>query len=301
MSLLPVAVAVVAAALLGTAGVAQRRAALAVPTFGAGDLGLVGALARRPWWWIGTVASVAGLGLQVLALTLGSIIVVQCALTSSIIFTTVAERLVLGRRPPGRAWLGTGLTALGLTGLLVALSPTAGTVASPSAASTIVAAVLCVVAMAAAVARSRRSPRSGALGLALATGLGYGVTAVQLKVVGTQAALGVGAALLHPALYVAAVLGPLSIMLSQHALQRGRHALGVVSVILMTDPLVGLVAGPLWFGERVATTADALMAAVLAAAVLVLGVRLVQTGPAPGPTAPAPAEHPARRRELVRG
>lgn len=296
MTLASVAVAVVAAALLGTAGVAQRRAALGVPTFGAGDPRLIRALIRRPWWWVGTVASVAGLGLQVLALTLGSIIVVQCALTSSIVFTTVAERLLLGRRPPARAWLGTGLIALGLIGLLVALSPMVAVTASPPTAATVAVAVGCLAMMAAAVVRSRR--HSGEIGLAAATGLGYGVTAVQLKTVGTQLALGAGSLLTHPALYLAAALGPLSILLSQHALQRGRHALAVVSVILMTDPLVGLLAGLLWFGERVSTSADALTGAALGVAVLVLGMGLVQSRSVPT-TEPADDRAP-RRGELVR-
>jgi len=79
------AVAVAAAAVLGTAAVAQRRAALDVPVHAVGSPRLVAALVRRRWWWIGTAASVAGLLLQVLALALGPIIVVQSAMTSSIV------------------------------------------------------------------------------------------------------------------------------------------------------------------------------------------------------------------------
>ena len=79
------AVAVAAAAVLGTAAVAQRRAALDVPVHAVGSPRLVAALVRRRWWWIGTAASVAGLFLQVLALALGPIIVVQSAMTSSIV------------------------------------------------------------------------------------------------------------------------------------------------------------------------------------------------------------------------
>jgi uncharacterized membrane protein len=280
-SLASVLFAVMAAALLGTASVAQRHAALDVPTFGAGDPRLVSALVGRPWWWIGTVASVAGLGLQVLALTLGSIIVVQSVMTSSIVFTTVAERLLLGHRPPARAWVGMGLTALGLAGLLLSLAPTAGASAGPSAWSTLVVAAVCLAGMAAAVAWSRRSPSAaghGVLGLAAATGLGYGVTAIQLKSVGTQLAAGLTAPLAHPALYVAAVVGPLSILLSQHALQQGRRALAVVSLILVIDPIVGLLGGLMWFGEVVATGAGALAGAGLGVAAMVAGVFLTQAG-----------------------
>jgi drug/metabolite transporter (DMT)-like permease len=303
-----IAAALVAAALLGVASVAQRRAALTVPTFGAGDLRLVTTLTRRPWWWAGTAAAVAGLGLQVLALALGPIIVVQCVLTSSIVATTVAEWLLLGHRPHRRSWTGMALTALGLAGLLAALNPTTGTGAVPSPAATLGVAACCVSVMAAAIAWSRHPgghpPGTGRTGigrvlaLAACTGLGYGVTAVQLKSIGTQLASGPLAPLQHPALYVALVLGPLSILLSQHALQQGRLATAVVSLILVVDPLVGLTAGPLWFGERIDTGLVSLAAAAVCAVTLLAGVGLTQVGSldvGPSPSAPIPARPPAAR------
>jgi hypothetical protein len=136
------------------------------------------------------------------------------------------------------------------------------------------------------------------LALAACTGLGYGVTAVQLKSIGTQLASGPVAPLQHPALYVALVLGPLSILLSQHALQQGRLATAVVSLILVVDPLVGLMAGPLWFGERIDTGLVSLAAAAACAVTLLAGVGLTQVGSLdvlPSPSAPIPARPPAAR------
>jgi hypothetical protein len=173
------------------------------------------------------------------------------------------------------------LTALGLAGLLAALNPTTGTGAVPSPAATLVVAACCVSVMAAAIAWSRHPgahpPGTGRTGigrvlaLAACTGLGYGVTAVQLKSIGTQLASGPLAPLQHPALHVALVLGPLSILLSQHALQQGRLATAVVSLILVVDPLVGLTAGPLWFGERIDTGLVSLAAAAACAVTLLAG------------------------------
>ena len=84
-----------------------------------------------------------------------------------------------------------GLTALGLAGLLGSLPPMAGTAAVPPAGSTLAVAAACAAAMPAAVAcrAPTAAPGSGAgrvLALAVATGLGYGITAVALKTVGTQ-------------------------------------------------------------------------------------------------------------------
>jgi len=289
------AVALAAAALLGSASVAQRHATLTVPAYGAGDPRLVRALVRRPWWWLGTLASVAGLGLQVLALALGSIIVVQTVMTSSIVFTTVAERLLTRRRPRATLWPGVALTGLGLVGLLVALDPTAGASTVPPGGSTLVVAAGCLAVMAAAVAWSRSPAPAGSgagrvLALAAATGLGYGVTAVQLKTVGAQLATGLAVPLQHPALYVAIFLGPPAILLSQAALQQGRLATAVVSVILVVDPLVGLAAGLLWFGETVTLGADALLCAI----VLLAGFVLTQRGAGYAvPVRPPPARPPA--------
>jgi drug/metabolite transporter (DMT)-like permease len=273
------ATALAAAALLGSAGAAQRHAALTVPAYGAGDPRLVTALTRRPWWWIGTGASVAGLALQVVALALGPIIVVQSTMISSIVFTTVAEGLLTGRRPRGSTWSGVGLTGLGLVGLLAALRPTAGSGAVPPAGSTLAVAAGCAVLMVAAVTWSRTSapPASGAgrvLALAVATGLGYGITAVALKTVGTQLTTGLAEPLRHPALYVALALGPSAILLSQAALQQARLATAVVSVILVVDPLVGLIAGLFWFGETVDLDTDAVVCAI----VLLAGVVLTHGG-----------------------
>ncbi|WP_433038338.1 DMT family transporter [Actinomycetospora sp. CA-053990] len=271
-------VAVVAAALLGSASVAQQRATRAVPTYRAGDPRLVGALVRRPWWWAGTVASLGGLGLQVLALTLGPIIVVQSTMTSSIVSVTLAEWAILGRRPTARATAGMLLTTVGLVGVLLALSPTPGPVgAAPSTTATWVLGATCAATVVALTAWARRGRGAAAsLAPALATGLGYGVTAIALKLVGTQLAGGWLEPLTHPALYVALVLGPFSILLSQNALQHGRVVTAVVSLILVVDPLVGLVAGILGFGEQVTVTAASIALAAGSGVVLLLGIGVIQ-------------------------
>ena len=227
------AAALAAAALLGSAAAAQRHAALTVPAYGAG----IPASSQhypRPWWWIGTGRRSPGSGLQVLALALGPIIVVQSVMTSSIVFTTVAEGLLTGRRPRGSTWSGVGLTGLGLVGLLAALRPTAGTGAVPPAGSTLAVAAGCLVLMLAAVTWSRTAapPGSGAgrvLAVAAATGLGYGITAVALKTVGTQLTAGLAGRSSTPR-STSAALGPPAILLSQAALQQGRLVTAVVSV-----------------------------------------------------------------------
>ena len=275
-SLLPVLCAVAAATLLGCATVAQRRG-MTAPVPGSGTGGLVATLVRSGWWWAGTIASVAGLGLQFLALSTGPLIVVQTIMVASIVVTTLAESLLLRRRPTVRRWTGMAMTTLGLAAVLLALSPTAAAVAvTPSATSLIVLAGLTLAVSAGAALRAGATTTTG-IALSVATGLGYGVTAVVLKTVGTELASGWAVPLGHPALWIAVVVGPLSVLLSQHALRRARAVAAAVSVIVVIDPVVGLLAGIAWFGEHVVVTPLSLTAALAAAAAVVAGIVLGHT------------------------
>lgn len=241
--------------------------------------GLVATLVRSRWWWAGTLGTLAGLGLQFLALTIGSLIVVQTTMVASIVMTTLAESLLLRRRPGTLRWTGMIMTTLGLATVLLALSPTpaAGTV-TPSATSMLVLAGLTLTVSAGAALWARATASAG-LALSVATGLGYGVTAVALKTVGAELGSGWTVPLGHPALWTAVVVGPLSVLLSQHALRRARAVAAAVSVIVVIDPLVGLLAGIAWFGEHVVATPLSLSVALAAAVAVIAGIVLGHSEP----------------------
>jgi drug/metabolite transporter (DMT)-like permease len=279
-SLAAALVAGAAAILLGASSVAQRRGMAAT---GEEDerTGLLATLVRRGWWWVGTAASVGGLALQFLALTLGSLIVVQTTLVGSIVATTLAEWLLLGRAPSRRRWAGIGLTTTGLATVLLALSPTAGSASRLPSATAMLLLGGVTLALSAGAAWRSRSPSTTGLALSVATGLGYGVTAIALKSVGAQLASGWTGPLVHPALWIAVVVGPLSVLLSQHAFRRARAVAAVVSVIVVFDPVVGLLAGVAWFGEHLVVTPASLMTALVAAAAVVVGIVASHSEPRP--------------------
>ena len=299
-SILAAGIAVVAAGLLGASSVAQRRGMLAPEPAGPATSrgGLFATSTTSPWWWIGTIASIAGLALQFLALSLGSLIVVQTTMVSSIAATTLAERLLLGRRPGRYGWAGMAFAATGLVGVLWALAPATMVSAVPSGTVMVALGGVGLLGIALAALRARSSS-GGSLSLAAATGLGYGITAVALKTVGAQLADGWSAPLSHPALWLAVILGPASVLLSQHALHRARRVAAVVSLIVVLDPVVGLVAGAAWFGEQVASTPTALAAAVAAACTIIAGIVLSQSGPAPNREGGVPAATAAREHQEV--
>jgi drug/metabolite transporter (DMT)-like permease len=287
-------VAGTAAVLLGTSSVAQRRGMAATDEAPARS-GLLATLVRSGWWWVGTAASVGGLALQFLALTLGSLIVVQTTLVGSIVATTLAEWLLLGRTPGRRRWAGMVLTTTGLATVLVALSPTAGSASHLPSSTELLVLGGVTLALSAGAAWRARSPAATGLALSVATGLGYGVTAIALKSVGAQLGSGATVPLGHPALWVALVVGPLSVLLSQHAFQRARAVVAAVSVIVVIDPVVGLLAGVAWFGEHVALTPTSLVAALAAAAAVVVGIVASHAGPRP----PASTDDPPPWRSVL--
>lgn len=267
----------------GTAVVAQQRAA---HELGGADHRLLG----RPWWLAGTGASVLASLLQAAALTDGAVVVVQALVATAIAWTAIGEAVLERRRPSRRVVLGVVLAVAGPLLVVVLLGTTGSGATTVALASPTVLATLAGAAalVAAGLGWARRSPGPpGAVGLALACGVGYGVAASLLAVLARAVATDPGPVLADPQLVVAAILlvlvGPTSFVLSQRALARARRAGPVVTTILLADPLTATVAGVAWFGERIALDVAAAGGLVLAVGLAVLGVRLLD--PAPHPVA----------------
>lgn len=89
--------AFVAALLFAVSAVAQQRAAAAVPE----GAGLLRSLARNPRWWAGIIGDGGGFAFQVAALALGSVLVVQPILVTSLVFALpLAQRFGAVRVTP---------------------------------------------------------------------------------------------------------------------------------------------------------------------------------------------------------
>ena len=203
-----------------------------------------GPLGAQPLVVGGHVGTVGGLGLQFLALAIGPLIVVQTTMVASIVATTLAEWLLLRRRPGRRRWGGMVLTGLGLATVLLALSPTVATVAvTPSAAAIVVLAGITLAVSAFAALRARIPPRREESGCpsrpASATA---SPPWPSRRWVPSSPRDG-------PCRWAIPPCGPHASsdrsrsLLSQHALRRARAVAAAVSVIVVIDPLVGLLAG----------------------------------------------------------
>ena len=126
MTIVAAGLALVAAALFAVAAAAQQRAAAQVPDERARGLGLIRVLLRRPLWWVGTGGDLAGYAAQAAALGLGSLVLVQPLLVTTLLFALPLAAWWSGRRlsRADAAWALVLSAALAL--FVVVAEPTAG-------------------------------------------------------------------------------------------------------------------------------------------------------------------------------
>lgn len=299
-----VGLSLVSAVAYATAAVAQERlAARSEP-----KTGLLTLLRRGAWWWsVGLNAT--GALLHVVALTYGSLTVVQ-----PLGALTLVAAVPLGARRAGRQvskgeWQGTAFTLVGLAAILLAAAGTA-----PSETLTLWQALgVAAVALALVGVLTRPGARPG-LRHAAASGITSGVASALTQTVTVAAAVGGTTAL--PlwqvglvALMVAAFASG-GLLLSQTAYRGGLGA--PLAVLTLANPVAAAAIGLTLLGERLQGGALGIAAAAVGAVVAARGVFLLTrssavTG-APEPAGPAPEEprphpepvmrtEPARRTE----
>ncbi|HEX7322220.1 MAG TPA: DMT family transporter [Mycobacterium sp.] len=115
-----------AALCIAIGDVIQQRAAHSVIEEPVGHLRLFTALLRDRLWWSGGVAAVAGVALQSAALALGSVLLVEVLLVTSLLFALPLSARVDHRRVSSSTWLWAGLLAGAQAIVIVVGHPTAG-------------------------------------------------------------------------------------------------------------------------------------------------------------------------------
>ncbi len=234
---------------------------------------LLGRLARRPRWAAGTALSGAGGGLQVLALVLAPLTVVQPTLALGLVALLVLARLVLGERPGRRELLAVAAIVAGVAAVGLAAPPHAGrSPAGPALA--IELAVLALLLAAPFVARRADArPRLAVAGAAC----GDALAALALKLAADELHRGrVPAAAAWAAL--AAAAGATALTAEMSALQH-LPATHVAPVVVALQVLVPVATAPALLGESWHATPGGGL--VLGAAVAVVAAAAAVLGSAP--------------------
>lgn len=289
MTLLAGALAVLAALLFAIASVAQRGAAADVPDDEARGGRLILRLVRSPRWWAGTVGDTGGFVVQAAALGVGSLLLVQPLLVTTVLFALPLEARLTGRRI-GRSEVRWALVLVAALALFVVVGePTAGRDRAPLH-HWLPALVVLLVVLAGCVllAGRRRGPRRAAM-LAVATGLAYGLVAALTKSV--VDALGDGPVELLTSwetwALVVAVLG--GTWLQQAAFGAGPLAASLPAVTV-GEPIVAAVLGVVVLFEQVRADGPEWILIGLLVVLMVVATAALSRSSAASAATPDPAD-----------
>jgi drug/metabolite transporter (DMT)-like permease len=267
-----------AAAVTSALGIVIRqRATLEIPQEEGVSTTMFKKLVRNRLWWAGTAVASSGYGFQALALTWGSLILVQPLLVSALLFALPMSARMAHRRVTTHDWVWALVLTFGLATFVTLARVQPGNY-KPLPAVWILATVLCVAVVAACVIGGARSEgRRRALLIATAVGVLFGVVSVLTKVtVQRLNTEGLWGTMIVPAPYLVVILGVGATLLQQSAFHAGALQTSVPTMLVL-EPLVAVSLGVIVLGEALSVTdprtvaALALAVAAMAAATIALG------------------------------
>lgn len=278
---LTIVLSLVAAFLFAVAAVLQQRGTTTVDDRDALGAGMLASLVRRPVWVLGMVTDVVGFGVQAWALAIGSLLLVQPLLVTTLLFALPLAARANRRRLSGEEWQWSGVLVASLGCFVVLGQPTAG-VDRPSLASWLPVLVICVPVAVVCVWSARPLPHGTrrSLLLAIAAGLLLGLSGPMTKAGIDGLADGVAAGLLTWELWGMAITAALGTFWQQSSYQAGdvQTSLPTVSVL---RPVVAMALGLTAYEETLVI--DGAVDLLLVAAVVGMVTATIKLGRLAGP------------------
>jgi drug/metabolite transporter (DMT)-like permease len=260
-----------AALLYATASVLQQHSAAAEPVAQSMRIVLLARLVRNPLWLLGGVADVAGFGLQAVALSRGTLVLVQPLLVVGLLFALPFGARFNGSRMGRDAWVSAVAVCAGLAVFQSVADPTAGrdTIASATWVLLLIASGGLAVLL--ALAGVRANGWAKAVLLSAGTGTTYGMAAALIKTVGHELSSGLAPTLGHWEPWTLAAVGIAGMLMAQSAFQAGSLDVSLPTMTVV-DPVVSILIGSLAFDERLSASAPAVAAEVVSLIVMAAGV-----------------------------
>jgi drug/metabolite transporter (DMT)-like permease len=246
---LAAAFALGAALLIAAGDVFQQRSAHEVTDAPVGHVALMLRLLVNKQWWLGSLLATAGFGLQAAALGLGSVVLVQALLATSVVFALPLSARYAGRRITGRQWLWALVLAAAVSVIVTVGEPTEGQ--SRGSLRTWALVIGCLgpaIALCLLIARLRTGRPVAAVLLGAVSGSLWGVFAVLTKGLVDQLDQGIVALLTTPELYGWVLVAITATTLQQSAFRAGSMSASLPAVSA-SEPLVGSVLGIVVLGE----------------------------------------------------
>ena len=240
-------------------------------------------LLRDGQWWLGSVVAAVGFALQAAALGLGSVLLVQALLVTSLLFALPISARLSHRRVSRWEWTWAALLAAAVAVIVTVGNPTAGHSRASFETWTAVIAVLgpalvvCVVG-----ARIWSGPVSAVL-LAVVSGALWGLFAVLTKGVVDRIDDGVWALLRTPELYVWVLVAIAGTSWQQSSFRAGALTASLPTMTV-AEPVVGSVLGIAVLGETLRPGDAGWLTLIVAVAVMVVATAALARGEAAGAT-----------------
>lgn len=273
---LVVLLSLLAAVFLAIGIVVRQRATMDVPPEHGVSAVMVLTLLRRPLWWAGTAAAVAGYVFQALALIHGSLLLVQPILVSALLFALPMSAHLAQRRVTRGEWAWALLLTVALAVFVVLAKTRPGDYEASIPISALVALICTAAVTACVIVAVRTIGWRRAVLLAVAVGVLFGVVAVLTKLVmHVLTNDGVGSVLMTPVLYLLVVLGILAVLLQQSAFHAGSLHTSVPTMLVL-EPVIAVVLGAVVLGEHM--TVDGVKAVAISVALIAMTAATIALG-----------------------
>ena len=232
----PAILAIIAAALIATGTVLRQRASLRDGRITAG-------------WWVGAVIAIIGFSFQAWALGLGSILLVQPLIVLAVLFALPMEARVDHERPSRADWMwGAVLVGTVVTFLLVARpTPTDRKPSTELLAITVTALIIGLIGLV-VLAERVKNDHHRALCYGIAAGALFGIAAPLIKSTALHFMKSPTEVLLHPDVYLLAIVVVLAIVAQQRAFGAGDIQTSFPAMNVM-EPAISMLLGVVLLGE----------------------------------------------------
>ncbi|MBS1677811.1 MAG: hypothetical protein JST08_10545 [Actinobacteria bacterium] len=228
---------------------------------------LIGRLIRNPRWLVATLIGLLGWPLEIVALLLAPLTVVQPCLASGLVLLLWLGVTRLGERPGRREYGAVAAIVVGVGG--IAWAAPERTTSNAGAVPIAIAVVLVTIPILAPYAMRGRPAAAGTLAI-VAAGFGYAWTAIASKLLTDQ--LSAGSLLVAVAwLATAAASEGLALLSEMSALGR-RPATQVAPVMFAVQVTVPVILAPLIFEESWSGTPGGGVALCVALLLVLVGV-----------------------------
>jgi hypothetical protein len=247
---LAVVCAMVAAASYGISNVLQQHEAEQLDQSETLKLGFLARLFRRPRWVIGIGADVGGYVFEALAIGLGTLVVVEPFMATSLLASLFFGALINHRVITRFDWLAAAVFAVGISVFLILVGPSEGVSVAPVSSWLIAAPLIVAFVLICVVLARTRTGASRAVPLGLGAGLLFGTSALLTRAFVHYLSGGILNWVPHWEPYALAVSSITGLILAQSAFQTGSLAAAVSAEQIM-QALSGAALGIGMLDERV--------------------------------------------------